>query len=121
QETDRTLLAVLADKTPDQRARSLVRNSRLGDVTVRKKILEGGKKALADSQDPMIIFARIVEDYSQQIESDFSDKVVERWRIAYPVLARVHLEMQGKKRYADANGSLRLSFGRVQRARAQNL
>ena len=121
QETDRTFLAVLAGKTPDQRARSLVRGSRLDDATVRKKILEGGKKALAESQDPMIVFARLVEDYSQQIANNFSDKVVERWRIAYPVLARARLEMQGKKGYADANGSLRLSFGRVQKARSQNL
>src|SRR5690606_8368923 len=48
----------LKGKSPRDRAAELVNGTKLGDVEVRKKLAEGGKKAIDASQDPMILLAK---------------------------------------------------------------
>ena len=50
----------LNGKTPDEAAAALLDNTALGKVEVRKALLDGGAKAVADSKDPLIVFARQV-------------------------------------------------------------
>ncbi|HTK76967.1 MAG TPA: S46 family peptidase, partial [Gemmataceae bacterium] len=47
-----TTQLVLAGKSPHERARELIQGSKLKDVAVRKKLYEGGEKAIDASQDP---------------------------------------------------------------------
>ena len=56
---DNPLVAkVLAEKSPSARALELVSGTKLGDPKVRKKLAEGGTKAIAASDDTMIKLAR---------------------------------------------------------------
>ena len=48
---------VLAGKSPVDRARELITGTKLKNVAVRKKLYEGGKKAVEASKDPMILLA----------------------------------------------------------------
>ena len=48
---------VLAGKSPRDRAAELIRGTTLKDVAVRKRLADGGLKAIQDSKDPMIQLA----------------------------------------------------------------
>lgn len=50
----------LNGKSPADAAAALLDNTELAKVDVRKALLEGGAKAVAESKDPLIVFARAV-------------------------------------------------------------
>ena len=58
---DPLVLKVLNCKSPEERATELVRGTKLADVELRKKLFEGGAKAVDAAKDPMIELARIVD------------------------------------------------------------
>ena len=106
--------SVLDGKSPQERARALIANSQLDQVEVRKALIQGGRKAVADSQDPMLTLARLVDARSRQIRKEMEEKVVEPCRQAYTVLRQIQEQTLGGESYPDATGTLRLSFGKVQ-------
>ncbi len=113
-ETDELVLRVLAGKTPEERARQLVQESHLDDAAVRIKLLEGGKKVLDASADPMIELAKMVDGPARKIRLAYEEKVREPTRQAYPVLLEIRDALNGKENYPDATNSLRFAFGRLQ-------
>jgi hypothetical protein len=50
----------LNGKSPADAAAALLDNTEMAKVDVRKALLDGGAKAVADSKDPLIVFARAV-------------------------------------------------------------
>ena len=52
---------VLKGRTPQEAADALVEGTKLADVATRKALAEGGKSAIAASDDPMIELAKIVD------------------------------------------------------------
>lgn len=108
------LKKILAGKTPEQRARELVTASRLDDLAVRKALVKGGIKAVAEADDAMIDLARLVDARAREARAHFAETVNEPTAQAYADLARVRAKVLGEEAYPDATGSLRLSFGKVQ-------
>jgi hypothetical protein len=105
---------VLDGKTPLERARALIAGSQLDQVDARKALLQGGRKAVADSLDPMLALARLVDARSRQIRQEMEETVSEPCRQAYAVLSQIQAQAAGGgAAYPDATGSLRLSFGKV--------
>ena len=104
---------VLDGKTPKELARALIEGTTLDRVEVRKAVVNGGPKAVADSQDPMLAVARLVDARSRQVRQDWAERVLEPCRQAYAVLARIQEQAPGGAVYPDATGTLRLSFGKV--------
>ena len=74
---------VLAGKSPQERAAELVKGSKLADVDMRKKLAEGGKKAIDESKDPMIELARLVDAPARAVRKTYEEKVEEPQRQAY--------------------------------------
>jgi hypothetical protein len=103
---------VLNGKSPQARARELIKGTKLGDVKVRKALWEGGKKAVDASEDPMIELARIVDPDSRAVRKtvETQDEIT---RQAYGEIAKVKFALDGTKTYPDATFTLRLSFGTV--------
>src|SRR5262245_21516217 len=58
---------VLTGKSPAERATELIKGSKLKDVELRKKLYEGGKEAVAASNDPMIELARLVDPEARAV------------------------------------------------------
>jgi hypothetical protein len=111
---DHTLVTqVLAGRSPQERATELVRGSRLADVSVRKKLAEGGVSAVQASNDPMIQLARLVDPPAREVRKLTDEKVNEPLRQAYGKLANARFSVYGSEVYPDATFTLRLSFGRV--------
>ncbi len=61
---DPVLVAILAGRTPEQAAADFVKSSQIGSADFRKTLITGGKAAVAQSTDPVIVLARRLESYS---------------------------------------------------------
>lgn len=104
---------VMAGKSPQQRAAELIRGTKLADVAVRRKLAEGGIKAIETSDDPMIRLARLVDKPSRAVRARFEQEVEEPQRTAYGKLANARFALFGTETYPDATFTLRLAFGLV--------
>jgi hypothetical protein len=102
---------VLAGKGPQERAAELVQGTKLKDVELRKKLFEGGKKALEETHDPMIAVARAVDGESRALRKLLETQVDEVKKQAHAQIARARFAVQGTDTYPDATFTLRLAFG----------
>ena len=101
----------LAGKSPRERAAELIHGTSLKDVAERKRLAEGGLKAIQESKDPMIQFALLVDPESRQIRQQYEQKVDEPQRQAYTKIANARFAVYGSSVYPDATFTLRLAFG----------
>lgn len=108
----RTVKLVLNGKNPAARADELV-TSKLFDPAERKKLVDGGQKAIDASTDPMILLAKAIDAESRQLRSRYEAEVEEPERQAYAELARLRFRAFGRGVAPDATFTLRLAFGVV--------
>jgi hypothetical protein len=104
---------ILAGKNPAQRAEDLIAGTKLGSVEERKKLLEGGAKAIAESDDPMIRLARDIDEAARKLRIRYEVEFDEPERQAYSVLANFRFLVFNKSIAPDATFTLRLAFGLV--------
>jgi hypothetical protein len=104
---------ILAGKSPRERATQLVTGTKLLDVAARKQLAEGGSKAIAESKDPMIELARLIDPDARAIRKQYEEKVEEPLRQAYSKLANLRFAVYGTAVYPDATFTLRLAYGQV--------
>ncbi len=104
---------ILADKSPAGRAAELIQGTKLKDVAERKRLAEGGKQAIAQSTDPLIQLARLIDEPSRAARKKFDTTIVEAERQAYAQISKALFALQGTSRYPDATFTLRLSYGTV--------
>ncbi|MFN8010441.1 MAG: S46 family peptidase [Holophagaceae bacterium] len=105
--------AMLGGKQPMDVAKEAVEGSRLADPAVRKALLEGGKKAVAESKDPMILLAKKLDPLGRDLrrkQEDINAVVTEHGGR----IAKARFAVYGKETYPDATFSLRLSYGAVE-------
>jgi hypothetical protein len=110
---DKLVQQVLAGKSPSERAYELVSGSKLADVALRKKLYEGGQKAIDASKDPMVLLAKLVDPESRKVRKVMETEVDEVQRQAYGEIAKVKFALEGTSTYPDATFTLRLAFGTV--------
>jgi hypothetical protein len=103
----------LAGKSPEARARELIKGSKLIDVKARKELYEGGKKAIDASEDPLILLAKAIDPTARELRKTMESKVDEPLKQAYAEIAKVKFALDGTKTYPDATFTLRLSYGAV--------
>jgi Peptidase S46 len=104
---------VLKGKTPEARAAELIDGSKLKDVEFRKQLAAGGRKAIEESNDPMIQLARSIDKEARAARKRYEDEVVSVERSSYAKIARAFFDTEGTKLYPDATFTLRLSYGAV--------
>ena len=110
-EENETVQMVLAGKSPRNRAAELVHGTTLKDVAVRKRLADGGLKAIQESTDPMIQLARQIDPESRKIRATYEQQVDEPQRQAYSKIANARFAVYGSSIYPDATFTLRLAFG----------
>jgi hypothetical protein len=108
-----TVQAVLAGKSPAERAAELVKGTKLKDVDVRKKLYEGGMSAIESANDPMIALAKLIDADARRLRKIIENEVMEVKQQAYAQIARAKYAVHGDKTYPDATFTLRLAFGHV--------
>ncbi|MGB7923772.1 MAG: S46 family peptidase [Pyrinomonadaceae bacterium] len=111
--TNALVKKTLNGKTPEARSAELIEGTRLKDVAFRKELVAGGRKAIEQSDDPMIRLARSIDEESRQVRKRYEDEVLGVERASYAKIARALFDMEGTKLYPDATFTLRLSYGVV--------
>jgi hypothetical protein len=64
---DPFIRAALAGRTPEQAAEALVNGTKLADLSVRRALVEGGPAAVAASNDPLIVLARVIDPLNRGV------------------------------------------------------
>ncbi|PWK92329.1 S46 family peptidase [Fulvimonas soli] len=103
----------LGRQSPDQLAQQLVAGTRLADPAVRKRLWDGGAKAIAASDDPMIALARRIEPVATRIRKQYEDEVEAPTKKAGEAIAQARFARDGASSYPDATFTPRLSYGKV--------
>lgn len=95
-------------------AERLVRDTRLGDPAVRAALWQGGAPAIAASEDPLIRFVREGDASARAARRAYEEGVTAPLEDAALRIARVRYRLEGEAVPPDANGTLRLGWGRVE-------
>jgi len=94
-------------------AKDLIAGSKLKDVEVRKKYLDGGLDAIYASDDPMIKLALLVDPMSRGLRKRYETEVESVEARNGTLIARALFKTKGASIPPDATSTLRLSFGAV--------
>lgn len=103
----------LGGRSPKAVADELMQQTRLGDVAVRKQLVEGGAAAVAASNDPLIAWTRKLDPSYREDRAWFEDHVQSVETQSGGEIARARFILDGKSLPPDATGTLRLSYGKV--------
>ena len=105
--------AMLCGKSPAEVAKAAVTGSKLGDPEVRKALLAGGKQAIAESRDPMILLAKKLDPLSRTIRRKQDEQVHSVISEHAARIAKARFAVFGKNTYPDATFTMRLTYGPV--------
>lgn len=105
--------SVLGKEAPADLAKKLVTGSTLKDAAERKKLFEGGKKAVDASKDPFILLAKKVDAEARALRKKYEDEIESVLRKNDELVAQARFEIYGTSTYPDATFSMRLSYGAV--------
>lgn len=106
------VVKVLNGKSPAQRVDELLK-TKMFDPAERKRLVEGGAKAVAESADPMVAFVRTIDEHARSLRKQFEEQVEEPERQAYGEIAKVRFAILGKTIPPDATFTLRVAYGVV--------
>ncbi len=104
---------ILGKESPEDLAARLVVGTKLGDAAERARLWKGGAKAIAESNDPLIVFVRNWDDDARAERKRYKEAVEGPTIQAHERLAKARFAIYGDTTYPDATFTLRLSYGRV--------
>jgi hypothetical protein len=110
---DPFIKTVLGTRTPEEAAKDLFTGTKLTDPKVRKALMEGGEKAVAESTDPFIVLVRKVDPILRELQKWIEDNLDSQMKIAGEKLGKARFTIYGKSVHPDATFTLRLSYGIV--------
>ena len=102
---------LLGKDSPQQVAQRIVEGSKLADAKLRETLWEGGADAVAASQDPAIVLARLVDGHARELRQRYETEVESVEKRGAEQLAGARFALKGTSVYPDATFSLRLSHG----------
>jgi hypothetical protein len=103
---------MLGDESPEALAARLSQ-SRLADPRYRMELWQGGAAAIAQSDDPMIIFVRNWDAEARAVRERYVTQVEGPVARAQERIARARFRAFGEEHYPDATFSPRVTYGRV--------
>jgi len=105
--------ATLDGKTPAAAAKAAVAGTKLFDAKARKELVDGGRKAVEASDDPMILLARRIDPISRELRKTTEDEIESVETVAGDRIAKARFQAYGRTVYPDATFTLRLAYGTV--------
>jgi hypothetical protein len=104
---------IIAKRTIPDLARELIQGTKLDEIAERKRLFEGGAKAIRASEDPLIKLALHVDPDDRKLRH-WKDQSEELQQQAYSDIAKIRFAKYGTSIAPDATFTLRLAFGTVQ-------
>lgn len=104
---------MLGKKSPQDVATELVKGTRLHDVKTREALLNGGRKAVEASNDPMIKYFLALDADARRTRDYFDEFVEGKLKHASEKIAKAQFAVYGDKLYPNATFSMRISYGQV--------
>ncbi|HTU64695.1 MAG TPA: S46 family peptidase [Steroidobacteraceae bacterium] len=105
---------LLAKEGPNELAKRLVTETKLGDPAARLELWKGGSAAVAASHDPLIELARAIDPDARALRKQYEDNVEAPIDLASEKIAKARFAALGTSVYPDATFTLRLNWGTVQ-------
>ena len=103
----------LGGRSPKAVAEDLMQTTKLADVALRKQLIEGGRKAVEASTDPLIVWTRKMEPMARELRAWYEDNVESVESQEGGNIAQARFALDGKSNHPDATGTFRLSYGKV--------
>lgn len=110
---DEFVKAALGGKTPAEKAKELIAGTKLADPEERKALVGGGPKAVAESTDSLIVWARGLDAVYRAQRKWMEDEIEPVFTLEGNKIAKARFAAYGKSAYPDATFTLRLSYGKV--------
>jgi hypothetical protein len=104
---------LFAHRSPRAVALRAVNGTRVGDVSVRKALWNGGEAAVRASKDPMIVLARKVLPFYLKLYRQHEDEVSAPIQANTARIARLRFALYGSRIAPDATFTERVSYGVV--------
>ena len=104
---------LFAHRSPRAVALRAVNGTRVGDVSVRKALWNGGEAAVRASRDPMIVLARKVLPFYLKLYRQHEDEVSAPIQANTARIARLRFALYGSRIAPDATFTERVSYGVV--------
>jgi len=109
---DKFVQKSISKKEIEVLVKELISKTKLDDFKFRKKLIEGGRQVIEQSQDPLLVWMREVEPILRE-DRDWYEKEVETpLDLEGGKIARLKFLLFGKLQYPDATFTLRLSYGK---------
>jgi len=105
--------AALGGAEPAKVAKDLIAGTKLFDVAARKKLVEGGEKAVAESDDALIVWSRKLDPVYRAQRKWYEDEIESVTVAEGNRIAKARFAVYGKSTYPDATFTLRMSYGKV--------
>jgi hypothetical protein len=103
----------LDGRTPEEVAKEMIAGTKLGDIEVRKALLEGGEKAISESKDPLILAAIKLDPMSREMTKKMEAEVTNIESVSGEKIGRARFAAYGTSLSPDANFTLRVTYGTV--------
>jgi hypothetical protein len=104
---------VLGGRTPEEVARTLVEGTKLGDAELRKQLGADEAALVAESDDPMLVLYRKIDELAREIRERYEDEVDAVETANGTRIAQARFAALGSDVYPDATFTLRMAFGVV--------
>ncbi len=112
-EYDEFTRTALGGKEPAAVAKELIAGTKLFDVAERRKLIDGGPKAVEASTDSLIVWARKLDPVYRAQRKWYEDEIESVTVAEGNRIAKARFAVYGKATYPDATFTLRMSYGKV--------
>lgn len=103
--------AILGKDAPEEIAKHAISGTKLTEIAERRRLWEGGAKAIAESADPLVRLARAVDAEARVARKAWETEVEGPEDKHGERIASALFKAYGTARYPDATATLRLSYG----------
>src|SRR5262249_19975053 len=93
---------ILGKESPEALAARLVKETRLADPAERKRLYEGGAKAISESKDPLILFVKSLDADARALRKRYEEEVDGPITRAQKRIAQARFALYGDAVYPDA-------------------
>jgi hypothetical protein len=110
---DPFIKAALGGRSAPEVVKSLIGGTKLGDPAFRKSLVDGGEAVVANSTDPLVVWARKIDPFVREMRKWLEENVQSVEIAAGEKLGKARFAVYGKSAYPDATFTLRLAYGTV--------